>query len=156
MTEPQQRGRRYGMINGEPIPFVSSTIDEVSGRVEISLVQRGSRTVERLQAAMQERQIRIQMPGSDSPIEAVPRSIDVTSAGSGQQALYRVTLELCLGSAETTTDRNAEQVHIEAAGSSEAGKSAQDLNSRLDGIEAKLDRILTLLEHATKTPSDAC
>lgn len=154
MTEPQQRGRRYGMINGEPMPFVSSTIDEVSGRVEISLVQRGSRTVERLQAAMQERHIRIQMPGSDSPIEAVPQSIEVTSAGSGQQALYRVTLELWLGPAETAADRNAEQVQIEAPGSSEAGNPAQDLTSRLDGIEAKLDRILTLLERTTKTPSD--
>ena len=155
MNESQQRGRRYGMINDEPMPFVSSAIDEVSGLVQISLVQRGSRTVERLRAAMQARQVRVQMPGSDSHIEAVPRSIDVTSAGLGQQALYRVILELWLGPSEATVGGSAEQVQDRVSDAPEPGSTSQDLDARLDRIEAKLDRILTLLESTKKTPSDA-
>ena len=152
MAESQQRGRRYGKINDEPMPFVSSVIDDVTGLVHVSLVQRGNRTVERIEAMMREPQLRIQLPEMTEPLQTVPVSIDVTSTGTGQQALYRVVLKLRLEPSDIPASAEARQAADETRN---ATSVSPDLDARLDRIEAKLDRILSLLEHTTRTPSDA-
>lgn len=137
MEDAPRRNQRIGRIDGEPLPFVSSALDPDSGHVHITVVQRGSRTVERLRTVMTRDTVEVQMPGETEPFTAVPRGIDVTATPVGGATIYRVDLTL-------------ERATPAAGGVAPAVDAG--IAERIARIEAKLDRILALLERDTRTP----
>jgi hypothetical protein len=144
VDELPRRGRGTGRIAGEPVPFVASSLDAIDGRVHITVVQRGSRIVERLQAVMSRDEVEIQLPGDDRVLVAAPIGIDVTAAAAGGATLYRIDL---------TLQREREgALAEEAADTGQSFAPEPDLAERLKRIEAKLDRLLALLDRDTTTP----
>jgi hypothetical protein len=137
VDEQQRRPRRTGVIDGEAMPFVSSDVDPVTGRVRVTVVQRGGRALERLQALAGRDRVMLQLPGVTQPLEVTPLAIDIAAAGSGAQPLSRVDLTFAITGAETS-DREE----------TPAGRE-RDLAERLARIENKLDRLLALLARDT-------
>lgn len=152
MTDNAANTGRIGTINGERMTFASSSLDRHNGVVSISVVQRGSRTIERLQAAMTDARMEIQLPDSTEVLQTSPQSIDIATSGAGERALHRVRLMLRL------VDDTAEESTLTAVQPGNDGRAANDASSpegSLDRIEQKLDRVIELLEGQTKTPPDA-
>lgn len=133
MEETPRSTRRNGQIDGESMPFVSSAVDAASGRVRVTVVQRGGRTVERLQALLGRDRVEIRLPGEERAIAGRPIGVDVTATGTGPQPLLRIDMTFA-----TDTD------DTEAAG--------ETLDTRLARIEAKLDRLLALVQAGTNAP----
>ena len=147
MTDQPPRPRRNGLIGGEPMPFVSSSIDEATGAVRISVVQRGSRTVERVQAMMARELVTLQLPDREQPVQAVPKGLDVTTSGSGGRTLYRMDLRFELPADEATPASDDTDARPDSALTSPAhAEGDPGIADRLGRIEAKLDRILDLLQ----------
>lgn len=138
MEDTPRTPPRAALIDGETFPLASSSTDAATDHVRLTLIQRGSRTIERLQALMSRQSVELAIPGQE-PFRAVPHGIDVTTTRAGAATIYRIDLtfeQLEPASVVTVPDPDA----------------PDPLAARLDQIEAKLDRILALLAPETTAP----
>ncbi len=136
MSAPPSRPDRLGTIDGESARFAAHNIDPDARTITITTIQRGSRSLERLQRAMSGERITVTLPGDPHPYVTSPGSIDVTTSGAGEGAFHRARLELHLVDHE---DRGAQSP-------GGLGGHHDDMAERLDRLEAKVDRLLSLLD----------
>lgn len=150
MPERPARPGRIGSIDGESTRFVTHHLDPEAGTITITAVQRGTRSLERLQRAITQERMTVTLPDDPRHYVTTPGTIDVTTTGAGEQAFHRARLVLHLAndvhqSQEPVTQPTDEEMPDAPAN----GESVED---RLNRIEAKLDHILSLLELMQKTP----
>ena len=138
MTEPERPGRpdRVGTIDGESVHLTSHTLDPKSGEITLSAVVRGSRALERLQHAMTGARVAVTLPNDSLTYATLPVATDVSTTGSGERALHRLHLTL----------RLVEHEQEDEASRSKTTADTSELSERLDRIEAKVDRILAMLD----------
>lgn len=152
MPEPPVRPGRVGTIDGESTQFVDHHLDPDGRAITITVIQRGSRSLERLQRAMSGERITVTLPGDQHSYPTSPVSIDVTTTGKGEQAFHRARLVLQL-----INDDEADEQHLPFIGTNlvpdrSSSIEGQGLAARLDSIEAKLDRLLAILGQDENVP----
>lgn len=117
-------------LNGEAIRLTSLTRDPDGDRLIAIVLLRGRREHEQIADLLGRSPVTVELPSEEPRPMAVARN-DYTSTGEGPRTLYRHVIELRAGNGEMAPEVREEP-----------------LEQRLARIEAKVDRVLALLERA--------
>lgn len=151
MSDPPTRPGKFGRIAGEPTRFASHRLDPDTGNLDLRIVVRGSPSLQRLSGTMRAATVEIELPDDDRVWIATPERFDVTTTGTGQTAFHRVDLHfhVSVDPAENSTATRSdvtEDTSPHPITPAPPPSDRDDLTARLDHIEAKLDRLIALLE----------
>lgn len=126
-------------INGQSIRLTSLARDDTNGALSLIVIVRGDAARDELTTLMHDQPLTVSFPneGSGAPTEPMRvAGLELRSTGEGARTIHRFAISLEPYSRPVTDDME----HLTESTAESA------LMQRLDALEQKLDRLLTLLD----------